>query len=86
MFTSTDSSGNEALGQLVGAAPALDPDLPLTPKGPTGLLQALLSASPSTGPLRDLPLLDAAGITRCASPFDYDATLAIDLDGEPLEA
>jgi hypothetical protein len=86
MFTSTDSSGNEVLGQLVGAAPELDPDQPLTPKGPTGLLQALISASSGTGPLRDLPLLDATGITRCASPFDYDAALAIDLDDEPVEA
>lgn len=84
MFTSTDSSGNEVMARLVGDT-CVDPDLPLTPKGPTGLLQALLSASPVLGRDQGLPLLDAAGITRASSAFDYDVALATDLDGEPLD-
>ena len=84
MFTSTDSSGNEVMAQLVGAT-SVAADLPLTPKGPTGLLQALLSASPLLGRDHGLPLLDAAGITRAGSAFDYDVSLATDLDGEPLD-
>ena len=55
----------------------------LTPKGPTGLMRALAAASRPGAGARDLPTLDAAELGGVASLFDYDATLAVDLDGYP---
>jgi hypothetical protein len=75
------SSSGPALGTS-GSAQA-DP-LAITPKGPTGLLRALITASVPGAADRALPTTDAAGIGLVVTPFDYDPALALDLDGEPL--
>lgn len=55
----------------------------LTPKGPTGLMRALAAASRPGAGARDLPTLNTAQLGGVVSLFDYDAALAVDLDGNP---
>jgi hypothetical protein len=68
------------------ADPTATDALAITPKGPTGLLRALVTATAPATPDRTLPTTDAAGIGLMVTPFDYDPSLALDLDGEPLDA
>lgn len=100
MLTTSDIPGEDpsvlttaaldASGLPSGGAPGpsesttTDP-LALTPKGPTGLLRALITASVPDAPDRALPTTDAAGIGLVVTPFDYDPALALDLDGEPID-
>jgi hypothetical protein len=83
MSTHPQTSGNEAIA-LLSDAPTAGPGHVLTPKGPTGLLRALRAANNPDGAARALPIIDAATVGAGASLFDYDAALALDLDGEPL--
>lgn len=82
-FDPLDPSSPTALGM---AAPMSSDPLALTPKGPTGLLRALITATAPATADRALPTTDAAGIGLVVTPFDYDPSLALDLDGEPLDA
>jgi hypothetical protein len=84
MLTSSESSGNEVIA-LLADTPPVGTDRGLTPKGPTGLLRALQAASGSAGAQRALPTVDATTVGAGASLFDYDAALALDLDGDTLE-
>lgn len=83
MSTSSERTGTEAIATLA------DPPLQgheqwVAPKGPTGLMRALADASTPGLVERRLPIVDAAAVGAGASLFDYDAALALDLDGEPL--
>jgi hypothetical protein len=81
MLTSPESSGNDVIALLADTDP-VGTDQGLTPKGPTGLLRALVDAASSGAGERALPTVDAAAVGAGASLFDYDAALALDLDGE----
>ena len=82
MLTSSESSGNEVIA-LLADTPPVGTDQGLTPKGPTGLLRALVDASAAReAGERGLPTMDAHAVGAGASLFDYDAALALDLDGE----
>ena len=86
MLTSSESSGNEVIA-LLADTPPVGTDQGLTPKGPTGLLRALVDASGAREAVeRSLPTLDANAAGAGATLFDYDAELALDLDGEPPNA
>jgi hypothetical protein len=84
MLTSSESSGNEVIA-LLPDTPPVGTDKGLTPKGPTGLLRALQAASSPEAAQRALPTLDASAVGAGASLFDYDATQALDLDGDAIE-
>ena len=83
MLITPDSSGDDPVA-LAAVRPTADPggDKSLTPKGPTGLLRALIDASTPHLARRALPAMDTSLVADCASLFDYDAALALDLDGE----
>ncbi len=85
MLITPDSSGDEPVA-LAALRPSVDPvgDKSLTPKGPTGLLQALIDASTPHLARRALPAMDTSLVAGCPSLFDYDAALALDLDGDLL--
>lgn len=83
MLITPDSSGDDPVALTV-IRPLVDQhgDKSLTPKGPTGLLRALIDASTPHLTQRALPAMDTSIVAGGASLFDYDAALALDLDGE----
>ncbi len=81
-----DAQGSSSWMAPMMADPVALDALAITPKGPTGLLRALITATAPTTPDRTLPTTDAAGIGLVVTPFDYDPSLALDLDGEPVDA
>lgn len=89
MLTTSDIPGDDPSAPVIGAfgtATDVEGPLALTPKGPTGLLRALISATaPDSTAARALPTTDAAGIGLVTTPFDYDPSLAFDLDGDPVD-
>ncbi len=76
----------ESAGNDVDAAtlPIVAKDKGLTPQGPTGLLRALADAATPGVTGRALPIVDATAVRSGASLFEYDAAMALDLDGELL--
>ena len=62
MLTSSESSGNEVIA-LLADTPPVGTDQGLTPKGPTGLLRALVDASAAReAGERGLPTMDAHAV------------------------
>ncbi|MFN7149270.1 MAG: hypothetical protein ACK4V6_07295 [Microthrixaceae bacterium] len=80
-----DALGSSSRMTLAMTEPTPSDPLAITPKGPTGLLRALITATAPADADRALPTTDAAGIGLVVTPFDYDPALALDLDGEPLD-
>jgi len=85
MLITPDSSGDDPVAFPVNRPPAdRRGDKSLTPKGPTGLLRALIDASTPHLAQRELPAMDTSLVASGASLFTYDAALALDLDGDLL--
>lgn len=86
MLTTSDIPGDDPTAPAAWSPGASSGPSGLTPKGPTGLLQALISATTTDSTAaRALPTTDAAGIGLVTTPFDYDPSLAFDLDGDPVD-
>lgn len=81
MFTSPDSGGNEMV-EMLDDMVDLDADQAGPPRGPSGLLKALVHASCPVEPGRTLPTVDSAEVGTVARLFDYERDLAVDFDGE----
>jgi hypothetical protein len=79
-----DALGASNRMTLAMTDPTPSDPLAIIPKGPTGLMRALITATAPVTADRALPTTDAAGIGLAVTPFDYDPALALDLDGEPL--
>lgn len=81
MFTTPDSGGNE-LVELLDDLGEYDADQAVTPRGPSGLLRALVHASCRDASDRVLPTVDAADVGAGQRLFDYERDLAEDYHGE----
>ncbi len=81
MFTSPGSGGNEMVGMLDDLVEA-DGEQGLPPRGPSGLMQALVHASCPVEQERTLPTVDAADVGSSARLFDYERELAVDFHGD----
>ena len=86
MLITPDTSGDDPVALTVGRLSAgRHGDKSLTPKGPTGLLRALIDASTPHMAQRALPAMDTSMVPGGASLFDYDAALARNLDSDLLD-